>query len=181
MNEQVKGGSRKQLIVMITIAAISLGGSYALYYASLSGGTWGTTNKGVFVDPAINAASLELVNRDGASVSGVETWWLWVVQPAGCDSACDDALHQLRQAHILLHREAGRVTRGLVTPTPVDPGELDERYPDLEFLSGPIGELSPGIYIVDPLGNLVLHYPLDAAGKPVLDDLKRLLKVSQIG
>ena len=41
--------------------------------------------------------------------------------------------------------------------------------------------LPTGIYIVDPLGNLVFHYPLQDMGKPVLQDLKRLLKVSQIG
>ncbi|MCZ6712295.1 MAG: hypothetical protein O7B25_18175 [Gammaproteobacteria bacterium] len=39
----------------------------------------------------------------------------------------------------------------------------------------------PGAYVVDPLGNLVLWYPLADAGEPVLDDLKVLLKVSQIG
>ena len=44
-----------------------------------------------------------------------------------------------------------------------------------------IAGLEPGLYIVDPLGNLVLRYPLGAAGNSVLDDLKRLLKVSQIG
>jgi hypothetical protein len=59
--------------------------------------------------------------------------------------------------------------------------DLTALYPDLVFLIGQVEALAPGIYIVDPLGNLVFHYALDAAGKPVLQDLKRLLKVSQIG
>ena len=41
--------------------------------------------------------------------------------------------------------------------------------------------LKPGIFIVDPIGNLVFWYPISDAGKPVLDDLRRLLKLSQIG
>jgi hypothetical protein len=38
-----------------------------------------------------------------------------------------------------------------------------------------------GIYVVDPLGNLVLYYPADGRMSAVLKDLQRLLKVSRIG
>jgi hypothetical protein len=181
MSEQTGNSGRKQLIVMLLIAAASLGGSYALFHASQSGGIWGTTNNGVFVQPPMDVATLEVVDPDGNSVAEAATWWLWVVQPGPCVAECGESMHQLRQLHILLHREADRVKRALVTPMPVNPGELAELYPDLVFLTGKVEQLAPGIYIVDPLGNLVFHYPLEAAGKPVLEDLKRLLKVSQIG
>lgn len=181
MNERATSSGRKQLILMALIAAASLGGSYALYYASQSGGVWGTTNKGAFVNPAVDIASLELVDDDGVALEEARTWWIWVVRAQPCDAACDEALHQLRQLHVLLHRDADRVRRALVSATPLPHGDLETRYPDLEFLTGRVDALAPGIYIVDPLGNVVLRYPLDAAGKPVLEDLKRLLKVSQIG
>ena len=42
-------------------------------------------------------------------------------------------------------------------------------------------DMPVGIYIIDPLGNLVFFYPVDAPPEDVLKDLKRLLKVSQIG
>jgi hypothetical protein len=54
-------------------------------------------------------------------------------------------------------------------------------YPALQHLTGALTELEEGIYLVDPIGNLVLFYPLTDAGQPVLDDLKKLLKLSQIG
>ncbi|MEC7251173.1 MAG: hypothetical protein VXW10_08035, partial [Pseudomonadota bacterium] len=38
-----------------------------------------------------------------------------------------------------------------------------------------------GIYIIDPLGNLVFYYATETPPKDILQDLKRLLKVSQIG
>jgi cytochrome oxidase Cu insertion factor (SCO1/SenC/PrrC family) len=41
--------------------------------------------------------------------------------------------------------------------------------------------LRNGVYIVDPLGNVVLRYSYTDAGKPVLEDIKKLLKVSHIG
>jgi hypothetical protein len=181
MNERATSSGRKQLIIMALIAAASLGGSYALYYASSAGGVWGTTNKGAFVNPAVNIDSLALFDEEGAALEEAQTWWIWVVRTEPCDAACDDALHQLRQLHVLLHRDADRVRRALVSANPLPHGDLETRYPDLEFLTGRVDALAPGIYIVDPLGNLVLRYPLDAAGKPVLQDLKRLLKVSQIG
>jgi hypothetical protein len=56
-----------------------------------------------------------------------------------------------------------------------------EEYPRLKHLSGSLVALDEGIYVVDPIGNLVFFYPLADAGKAVLDDLKRLLKLSQIG
>ena len=37
------------------------------------------------------------------------------------------------------------------------------------------------IYIVDPLGNLMMSYAADAPDKALLDDLKRLLRLSHIG
>jgi len=36
-------------------------------------------------------------------------------------------------------------------------------------------------YLVDPLGNLMMSYPADAAPKGMLKDLKRLLRLSHIG
>jgi cytochrome oxidase Cu insertion factor (SCO1/SenC/PrrC family) len=182
MTEQIQRRGRRQLILMALIAAASVGGSYALYYAALSGGGWGTTNHGTFVTPTLQVSDLGLVDAAGAGILDLPYWWIWLVQPGtDCDAACEQALHMLRQLHILLNRDAGRVKRALVTPARIEPGELDDLYPDLEFLSGPVDRLQPGIYLVDPLGNLVLRYPLEAAGKPVLEDLKKLLKVSQIG
>jgi hypothetical protein len=87
---------------------------------------------------------------------------------------------QVLQLHALLNKDAVRVRRAIVAETPVD-AKLAQDYPRLAVLSGSLRGLATGIYVVDPLGNLVFHYPLADAGEPVLDDLKRLLKVSQIG
>jgi len=44
-----------------------------------------------------------------------------------------------------------------------------------------VGEPGPQLWIVDPHGNLVLRYDSKANGKHVLDDLRHLLKLSNIG
>ena len=58
---------------------------------------------------------------------------------------------------------------------------LPKDQPDLVRISAGGGRMEDGIYIVDPNGNLVFFYPIDINPKLLLADLKRLLKVSQIG
>lgn len=176
----VTARNRRMLLAMFAIAFLTLGSSYVLFYMARDGGVWGTTNEGVFVDPPLTVAELGLTDSNGLPLTEGATWWLWVVTEQDCLGECATAVHQLRQLHILLNKDSDRVRRGLVTEPGVAPGLLGE-YPALEHLTGPLTALSEGIYIVDPIGNLVLYYPLEDAGKPVLTDLKKLLKLSQIG
>lgn len=173
---------RAQAIAIVLVALGSLGGSYLLFYTARDGGLWGTTNHGTFVAPAMTAADAGVRSTStGAVFDARGVWWLWTVPGGECAQACEHALERLRAVHALLNRDAARVRRAMV----LGPGDtvppLAERYPRLEVVSGNLHLLERGIYIVDPLGNLVFHYPLEDAGEPVLDDLKRLLKVSQIG
>jgi cytochrome oxidase Cu insertion factor (SCO1/SenC/PrrC family) len=168
------------LLLMFGIAGLSLGGASLLFYLSQSG-VWGTTNNGTFVEPPQDATALQVVDGNGRPAADARVWWLWVVRDTPCDAACDQALHQLRQLHVLLNRDGERVVRALVSPTGTPDPALAEKYPGLKFLAGNTAALTPGIYIVDPIGNLVLRYPVETPGKAVLQDLKRLLKVSQIG
>jgi hypothetical protein len=173
--------SRSQFLLLVAIAVVSIGGAYLLFTAARGGALWGTTNNGTFVTPPMTIADLGIRDEHGTPMITGGTWWLWVVPKGPCETACQDALHQLRQLHVLLHRDAGRVRRALISEAGGADAALSELYPQLEFLSGDIADLAQGIYVVDPIGNLVLHYPLEDAGKPVLEDLKRLLRVSQIG
>lgn len=181
MSDNDKRGTspRLQLAVIVAIAVASLGGAWLLFQVARDGDLWGTTNRGTFVQPPVTAADLDVRAADGVLEAGV--WWLWVVPDGSCDDVCAQALHQLRQLHVLLNRDADRVRRGLLTADGAVAPDIADAYPRLVALSGDLDRLTPGIYVVDPIGNLVFHYPLTDAGEPVLDDLKRLLKVSQIG
>ena len=173
--------NRIALIIILSVTVLSLAGSYGLFHLTRQGDVWGTTNNGEFVTPPTTVGSLSIRDQQNQPVTEGGTWWLWVVSSGDCEGACDQALHQLRQLHALLNKDANRVRRALVQSGASKSPAIAERYPKLQFLSGRIQSLEPGIYIVDPIGNLVLRYPLADAGKPVLEDLKRLLKVSQIG
>ena len=177
-SEQSKpANGRKQLVVILIMALCSLGGSYALFFAAKSGGNWGTTNNGTFVQPSITVEQLQWRTVDGAPHTPSGQWWLWTVADQ-CDGVCAQALQKLRATHILLNKEAKRVRRGVTT----DPAfVLPEDQPDWLRIQSLREQTPEGIYIIDPNGNLVFFYPLDINPKLLLADLKRLLKVSQIG
>jgi hypothetical protein len=171
---------RLQLLVIVSVSVVSLTGAWLLFQQARDGALWGTTNHGTFVDPPLTVADLGITVDDGRIPFDAANWWIWVVPQGPCEDDCQQALHQLRQLHVLLNRDAARVRRGLLSSDGAA-SQLAAQYPRLQLLSGNLSELERGIYIVDPLGNLVFHYPMSDAGEPVLNDLKRLLKVSQIG
>jgi len=175
--------NRRSLLIIFGIAFASLGGSYLLFYLTQGSGVWGTTNNGQFIEPPVHIAELELITEAGAPLGDSRSWWLLTNVAGQCDADCEHALLQLRQLHVLLNKEASRVERALITDGSFAAGDYLQAYPNtLHLMQAGEGKVMPrGIYIVDPIGNLVFFYPLSDAGKPVLDDLKRLLKLSQIG
>ncbi|MGB0691890.1 MAG: hypothetical protein ACPGPD_04220, partial [Pseudomonadales bacterium] len=60
-------------------------------------------------------------------------------------------------------------------------------HKDLKVIEGNLGPLtavsaaSPLLFLVDPNGNVMMYFTLEKAGKPMLGDLKHLLKLSNIG
>ena len=179
--------SRVQLIIMLVVAAVSLFGSYFLFLAVRTDGGLGTVNNGEFVAPPLTTAELPLVADPERPLEWSEHWWLITVAAGACEQSCAEAIHLLRQMHILLNKDADRVRRALLL-TGDAPADLRAAYPELALgrlpglaVAQADRRLQPGVYIVDPIGNFVFRYPLEVAGSAMLKDLKRLLKVSQIG
>lgn len=178
MDKSAANKGRRQLLVLFGIAFFSLGAAWLLYLGTQSGWRLGTTNNGEFVDPPLHVESLVWPDELGA----IETrgkWWLWMVTPA-CESECGNTMHDLRSLHTLLNKEAHRVARALLTEDGTA-GVVTAQEMDKVLLRMAPPTLQPGVYIVDPHGNLVFRYPVSTPPKPVLEDLKRLLKLSQIG
>ena len=181
--EQVRRRNRLQLVGIFMIAVISLSASYFLFFSARDGGVWGTTNQGEWVKPPVVATELGLLDASGNAAAPEALWGVWVVSDQPCAQVCDEAVFKMRQLHVLLNKDADRVRRALIAPDATG-AQLRENYPKLArwtTSAGAAKALAPGVYLVDPIGNLVFRYPLDTVGKPVLSDLKRLLKVSQIG
>lgn len=87
-------------------------------------------------------------------------WTLVFRHDGDCDTACDHQLQRLRSVHDALGKDADRVRIEHLRSTTL---------------------LESGVWVVDPNGNLVLRYTQEQLGEPLLEDLKRLLKVSKVG
>ena len=113
-------------------------------------------------------------------------WLLLLLGSAPCDAACRQQLQAMRQIQVALNKDMGRLRRLWVGPADAaSRAELVHDYPDL-ILATPHGNAlpasaTPRLYLIDPLGNLILRYPAPAEAQGVRRDLERLLKYSWVG
>jgi hypothetical protein len=111
---------------------------------------------------------------------------------AQCDAQCERQLYLMRQTRIAQGKEQSRIERlWVLTDRGTPPAALLEAHPGLhawrpanaafaaQFSAQ--GGPSAHIYLVDPLGNLMMRFPADPEPKRIMKDLKLLLKASQIG
>ncbi|MDQ0123641.1 hypothetical protein J2W17_002588 [Pseudomonas lini] len=121
-----------------------------------------------------------------------ERWQLLVTAPKACSVDCQQLVYLARQVQIGLGRDAGRASHALAVAQPLS-SDYDarltreypqlQRYPmDLTTFSKTAGDATvPQLWIIDPHGNLVLRYDPKVKGKDLLNDLRHLLKLSNIG
>lgn len=116
-------------------------------------------------------------------------WTLVYIGNGQCDDACRTALVVMRQTRLSLNNEMGRVERVFLATGECCAQEyLQHEHAGLKVLTAP-ADLSPfpadarqqSLFIVDPLGNLMMRYDIRQDPKGLLQDLKKLLSLSHIG
>lgn len=187
-------------ILLFAVAGLPVIVAFIMYFTN-SMVPEGRTNKGTLIAPPLSVSMLDLKLQQAGEGEVDGKWELIVVGQNSCASeACQQTLHKARQVNVALGREAGRVIRRYINIG----AELDaataeafkSSYPRLH-LSGTSHlalevfldkELNASevlernyIFISDPLGNVMMYYTPENPGGDLLDDLKKLLKVSKIG
>lgn len=131
-------------------------------------------------------------------------WQLLYLGAPECDDSCAERLYFLRQLHVRLGREFDRVQRVYVQASDA-PGPLPEataafmaeQQPDMKVVyanaSALLSQLSKTvpagsdplsqhyIYVVDPLGNVMLYFTPENTPEEILSDLDTLLDNSSLG
>ena len=121
-----------------------------------------------------------------------QRWQMLVTAPKDCSVDCQQLVYLARQVQIGLSRDASRASHALAAAQPLNSeyeAKLAREYPqlqrypmDLTTFSKTTGDQSvPQLWIIDPHGNLVLRYDPTVKGKDLLNDLRHLLKLSNIG
>lgn len=176
--------SRRTLVLLVLVTVAPVIASYTAYYL-LPRDKHANYGELLVTQPAPALRGL----RDGKPFALADLRGRWVLLTAAdgaCDTACASALYATRQARTIQGREMERVERvWLVTDGAPAPAVMAE-HPDLVAVAsaGGLAGFPAGadrIYVVDPLGNLVLAYPRDPDIKAMARDLTRLLRASRIG
>ena len=118
-------------------------------------------------------------------------WVLVTFDAAACDAYCEKKLYFMRQVRRATGKEIQRVERVWVVtdgkaPAPALLAAIEGTVlvqTDERLLAAFPAEGSPAahIYLVDPIGNLMLRFPRDADPSRMIKDLQRLLRVSRFG
>jgi hypothetical protein len=124
----------------------------------------------------------------------LKKWSIVTVDSTGCAEPCQAQLHLLKQVHTSLGKEFKRIQRVLLVPSELKGeafNDLQRQYPDLIILAGTDAETvkfsvefnvaGSHVYLVDPMGNLMMSYPENLDPKGLRSDLTRLLKNSWAG
>ena len=175
--------NRKPILILVVLFLAPLGAAFWLYYGS----SWRPslhTNHGVLITPPVLLPKL---------ASG--KWTLLVVGQgeSGCDAGCRGTLVYARQTWLSLAQLTPRVQRVLLAgPGCCDRDYLQREHNGLIILNTAGTEAAPllqrvpdpregTIFVVDPLGNLMMRYDVRQDPKGLREDLKKLLELSHIG
>ena len=195
----------RTLAVLAALFLLPLVGSAWLYY----GTQWrpaGHVNHGELIEPPRRLPAMTLPRLDpGAPSAGPAglhwiparlfrgEWSLVYIGDGRCDAACRRTLEIMRATHLSLGEDMTRVAPLFLVTGHCCAADLAPDRPALLILDAsgsagssllaqfPAAGRSHSIYVVDPLGNLMMRYDVRRDPRGLLLDLMKLLRLSQIG
>ena len=161
----------------------------------------GTSNKGELITPPRPIQDIALIEPlNDQRQDSMHGKWSMVYVARRCDQVCMDNVYRMRQLHIAMDKHSLRVQKVLLLTEQTPQSMIDQltsfagqQFMDLSNVN--VDELintfrfSEGedpfnqhrLYIVDPMGNLMMRYQPDVNPRDIMKDLKKLLKFSRIG
>jgi cytochrome oxidase Cu insertion factor (SCO1/SenC/PrrC family) len=183
---------RVKMLLLFLVCAAPVIASYVTYYFIRPDGR---VNYGTLIEPVKPLPEMTLSLLDGkpfrlADFKG--KWILLTFDVGACAAECTDKLFKMRQLRTMQGKERDRLERAwVITDQAQLSTQLMREYDGTKMLRAgdvPIDKVFPAtgprsdhIYLIDPLGNLVMRYPKGADPMKMSKDLSRLLKYSRIG
>jgi len=159
------------------------------------------TNKGDLIVPVITTERVELQGIDAFSIKNIKEldghWvMLNIIPTEKCNKVCIAAIHATKQLRLMLNKDLTRVRRAVIVMSDVHEKSFDSWWTKDDRLlkvkasaalqiklKEQLTETIPdgALILMDPLGNLMMKYPAGFDPYAVKSDLKKLLRISQIG
>lgn len=186
----------KFVALVLVFTAPFIGGWLALYVFELRPESM---NYGSLVQPVkkLQWPLLSSVSGERFENGFGRKWTFLLFARDSCSEKCQSNLYYMRQIRTLLGRDTPRLQNVLVMTGVVDSAlnSFLVEYPDLvviansnqmlesQFQNPDVEQVgsTPRLYLVDPDNNYMMYYPAEIDHYRVLDDIKKLMKLSQIG
>jgi hypothetical protein len=186
---------RWKLFAVIAVCAFPLIASYFTYYVIKP---QSRNNYGTLLDPRLYPIpQLGTMTLDGKPLALDAYKGKWIMLQVGdseCLEPCKKQLFEMRQLRLMQGKEMDRIERvWLVTDDKPIETTLIRQYDGVRILRAktdalktwlpvePNTTIADHIYLIDPLGNLMMRFPKDSDPNKVKKDLSKLLKASSIG
>ena len=191
---------RRQLYGLAILFYAPLALSFYLYYGSGGWRPGGHVNHGDLIEPpkVLPALALPLADAGTTKPDFLQHKWTFLYVGAGaCLGDCRTRLYDTRQVRLALNRDMDRVQRVFMASGDSDLPFLRADHPDLITVrvtpaadpllnvlsqaAGAPAQSADRVYVIDPLGNLMMSYAPGSPPKGMLEDMKRLLGLSHVG
>jgi cytochrome oxidase Cu insertion factor (SCO1/SenC/PrrC family) len=201
---------RLALLIIAAMFLLPLLLAWLMYSGSLDFKPTSTRNLGTLIEPPVPIDWTVTVLLSGETNLAVdpgqgigvfdEHWVILQPVPAVCDDSCLKEVSNLRQIHRASGRQQFRIRLALLLDesSPADQAKsLLAIYPKFHLIRDPSGILSAalagiqqnlsgqagpakGVYMIDPLGNIMMYYEAGSDPNYIKQDLKRLLTWSKL-
>ena len=195
LNEKQRILGRWKMLLVVAICASPLIASYFTYYVIKP---QSRTNYGDLIDPRnYPIPQLSVTKLDGSPAALDQfrgKWILLQIDGGECAAACRRQLLEMRQLRLMQGKEMDRIERvWLITDDkPLDVTLMKEfdGTTMLRVAVDPVrawlpvetgGAMENHLYLIDPLGHLMMRFPKDPDPSKVKKDLSKLLRASAIG
>ena len=182
--------SQRQLLALLAIFLLPPSAAYVAWKYVGEHGVAATTNNGQFISPA-RPLQYDVLGEKAEPLKG--RWTYVVLAPQGCEKQCQDQLYLTRQLRIAIKKDFERVRRVVFEPSGALSEALKAEHQDLlalgalpeayqaAFQGDKFNHAGEQIFLIDPLGNLMMYYDSSVNFRGMLKDLQKLLKISQVG
>jgi hypothetical protein len=182
---------RINLVLIFAVFAVPLIAAYLSYFV------WppqSRLNYGELIEPKTlpDVPLLDVNGKDFPPSKLRGKWIMLTIDNANCDAACDHKLYLMRQIRISMTKEMNRIERVMLLQGDGKlSSEMLTKYPGMHVLSGANQallttlsmetNLTDYIFLIDPVGQVMMRYAKNPDATGIRRDLSRLLSVSQVG
>lgn len=189
-NENPPRTNKRTLIILLVLLCAPIIASYALYFWDVRPGT---INYGELLEvKPLTGTALNQADQTIFRIRQLRGKWALISIDSGkCDEQCRKKIYYMRQVRLVQNAERDRIERVWLIDDGQEPApEIMNEFEGTFFINAKDSDLLTGfpakvsqhdhIYLVDPIGNLMMRFPKDADPAKMAKDIKRLLKVSQL-